>query len=66
MVPEALEAAKILEKEGINATVIDMHTIKPLDNDLVIEYAKKTKAIVTCENHQVTGGLGGDSGRTLK
>ena len=59
MVPEALKAAEILEKEGISVAVIDMHTIKPLDNDLVITYAKKTGAIVTCENHQVTGGLGG-------
>lgn len=59
MVPEALKAAKILEKEGIKAAVIDMHTIKPLDNDLVLEYAKKSGAIVTCENHQVKGGLGG-------
>jgi transketolase len=59
MVPEALKAAELLAEEGIKAAVIDMHTIKPLDNDLVIEYAKKTRAIVTCENHQVTGGLGG-------
>jgi transketolase len=59
MVPEALEAAKILKKEGIKAAVIDMHTIKPLDDDLVLKYAKKTHAIVTCENHQVKGGLGG-------
>ena len=59
MVPEALKAAEMLEKEGISAAVIDMHTIKPLDNDLVLAYAKKTGAIVTCENHQVTGGLGG-------
>ncbi len=59
MVPEALKAAKILAQEGIKAAVIDIHTIKPLDKKLVIEYAKKTKAIVTCENHQVTGGLGG-------
>jgi transketolase len=59
MVPEALKAAEILKKEGISAAVIDMHTIKPLDNELVLAYAKKTGAIVTCENHQVTGGLGG-------
>jgi transketolase len=59
MVPEALKAAELLAREGISAAVIDMHTIKPLDDDLVLSYAKKTKCIVTCENHQVTGGLGG-------
>jgi transketolase len=36
-----------------------MHTVKPLDNDLVLQYAEKTNAIVTCENHQIAGGLGG-------
>jgi len=59
MVPEALRAAELLEKSGISAAVIDMHTIKPLDAELVIDYAKKTGAIVTCENHQTSGGLGG-------
>ena len=59
MVPQALKAAEMLEKEGISAAVIDMHTIKPLDEDLVLSYAKKTGCIVTCENHQVIGGLGG-------
>ena len=57
MVPEALEAVESLSQEGISATVIDMHTVKPLDKDLVLEYAKKTGAIVVCENHQKTGGL---------
>lgn len=59
MVSEALVAAKELLKEGIKAAVIDMHTIKPLDEELVLTYAKKTHAIVTCENGQVNGGLGG-------
>ncbi len=59
MVPEALKAAQILKEQGISAAVIDMHTIKPLDNKLVLDYAQKTGAIVTCENHQVAGGLGG-------
>lgn len=59
MVPEAIKAAELLEAEGISAAVIDMHTIKPLDNELVLSYAEKTGAIVTCENHQVIGGLGG-------
>jgi transketolase len=57
MVPEALEAAKLLDAEGIKATVIDMHTIKPLDKDLVVKYAEKTGAVLVCENHQKKGGL---------
>lgn len=59
MVPEALRAAELLQQQGISAAVIDMHTIKPLDNQLVLRYAEKTGALVTCENHQVIGGLGG-------
>lgn len=58
MVPEALEAAQQLEKEGISAAVIDMHTIKPIDRELVLRYAEKTGAVVTCENHQVVNFLG--------
>jgi transketolase len=58
LVPEALKAHAILAREKISATVIDMPTIKPLDNELVIQYAQKTGAIVTCENHQVVNGLG--------
>ena len=58
MVGEALKAADALAEDGISAAVIDMHTLKPLDADLVIEYAKKTGAIVTCENHQIFNGLG--------
>lgn len=59
MVPEALKAAELLAEQGVNAAVIDMHTIKPLDEELVLTYAKKTGAVLTCENHQVTAGLGG-------
>lgn len=58
MVEESINAARILDHEGISATVIDMHTIKPLDNDLILEYAEKTGAVVTCENHQIINGLG--------
>ncbi len=58
MVNEALQASRNLEKEGISAAVIDMHTIKPLDEEIVLEYAKKTRGIVTCENHQIINGLG--------
>ncbi len=58
MVSEALKAAELLSKKGIEAAVIDFHTIKPLDYDLLLKYAKKTGFIVTAENHQITGGLG--------
>jgi transketolase len=58
MVNEALAAADVLGMQGISAAVIDMFTLKPLDKDLVLNYAQKTKAIVTCENHQVINGLG--------
>ena len=58
MVPESLKATELLAEEGIDAAVIDMHTVKPLDEKLVLEYAEKTGAILTCENHQVKGGLG--------
>lgn len=58
MVSEALKAAQILEKQGIDAQVINIHTIKPIDEKAVIEAAKKTGAVVTCEEHSVIGGLG--------
>lgn len=58
MVAEALEAYELLKKDGINARVINMHTIKPLDNEAVIRAAKETGAIVTAEEHSVIGGLG--------
>jgi transketolase len=58
MVTASLEAAEILGKEGISAAVIDMHTIKPLDEELVMKYAEKTGAIVTCEDAQRFNGLG--------
>ncbi|MCK9639960.1 MAG: transketolase family protein [Prolixibacteraceae bacterium] len=65
MVNEALAAQEQLEKEGISAAVIDMHTIKPIDTELVSRYAKKTGAIITCENHQVINGLGSAVAETL-
>jgi transketolase len=58
MVNEALAAQQLLLEKGISAAVIDMHTIKPIDAELVLKYAKKTGAIITCENHQVMNGLG--------
>ena len=58
MVNEALTAAETLEKEGISLRVIDMHTIKPIDKDIVVKAAKETKGIVTAEEHSIYGGLG--------
>lgn len=55
---EALEAAKMLEADGINAEVINIHTIKPLDRELVVASATKTGKVVTVEEHSVIGGLG--------
>lgn len=58
MVNEAMKAADILKNEGIDAEVINIHTIKPIDVEAVISSAKKTGAVVTCEEHNVIGGLG--------
>ncbi|MBD3204676.1 transketolase family protein [Candidatus Woesearchaeota archaeon] len=58
MVYEALIAAKMLAKKGIDLEVINCHTIKPLDMDTIIASAKKTKCVVTAEEHQQIGGLG--------
>ena len=55
----ALTAANELQKEGVNVVVLNNHTIKPMDIDAVVVLAKKTGAIVTVEEHQITGGLGG-------
>ncbi len=59
MVNTARKAAELLAAEGIDARVIDMHTIKPLDEELVLAAARETGAIVTSEEHSVIGGLGG-------
>ena len=58
MVEPALNAYEILKKDGISARIIDMFTIKPLDEKLVIKCAKETKAIITAEEHSIIGGLG--------
>lgn len=55
---EAIKAKEELEKQGINIRVIDMHTIKPIDKDLIIKSAKETKKIITIEDHSIIGGLG--------
>ncbi len=58
MVPYALEARELLKKDGIDAEVINIHTIKPIDRELIEKTARKTGAIVTAEEHNVNGGLG--------
>ena len=58
MVAMALEAKELLKAEGIDARVINIHTIKPLDTELIIKAAKETGAIVTAEEHNIIGGLG--------
>ena len=58
MVERALQAADILKEEGISARVINIHTIKPLDEEIILDAAKKTGAIVVAEEHSVIGGLG--------
>lgn len=64
-VNESLEAAKMLEADGISAQVINIHTIKPLDTELVVSAAKKTGKVVTVEEHSIIGGLGGAVAETL-
>ena len=58
MVSEAINAVEMLKSEGISARLINIHTIKPIDKDIIINAAKETGAIVTCEEHNVFGGLG--------
>ncbi|MEE1314200.1 MAG: transketolase family protein [Faecalimonas sp.] len=58
-VSESLLAAELLAAEGIDAEVINIHTIKPLDEELVLQSAAKTKKVVTVEEHSIIGGLGG-------
>jgi transketolase len=59
MVSESLKAADVLAEEGIEARIVNMHTIKPIDKDIIVRSAKETGAIVTAEEHQMNGGLGG-------
>lgn len=58
MTAEALDAAEILKEEGIDAEIINIHTIKPLDEELVIQSARKTGAVITAENGSIINGLG--------
>ncbi len=65
LVWEALEAAKALNEAGISAEVINIHTIKPLDEDAILKSVAKTKCVVTAEEHNFLGGLGESVARTL-
>ena len=65
MVHEALAAARMLRDEGIDATVIDMHTIKPIDKETLIDAANRCGAVVTAENHNIIGGLGSAAAEVL-
>jgi len=58
MIDQAMQAYDLLAAEGISARIIDIHTIKPLDADIIIKAAKETKGIVTAEEHSIIGGLG--------
>ncbi len=64
-VSEALKAAEFLKEQGIHAQIIDIHTIKPLDEELVVAAAQKTKRVFTVEEHSVIGGLGAAVSETL-
>ena len=57
-VAEALKAQEELKKQGIDIRVIDMHTIKPIDKEMIIKCAKETKKLVSIEDHNIIGGLG--------
>lgn len=58
MVAEAIKAQEILEQKGIHVRVVDIHTIKPIDKELIVKCAKETKRILTIEDHSIIGGLG--------
>ena len=58
VVAEAIKAKEMLEKEGIYIRVVDMHTIKPIDKEMIVKSAKETKKLISIEDHSVIGGLG--------
>jgi len=58
MVAEAIKAKEMLEEKGIHIRVIDMHTIKPIDKQMIVKCAKETKKLVSIEDHNIIGGLG--------
>jgi transketolase len=65
LVWEAIQAGEILEAQGIDAEILNIHTIKPLDVNSVLKSVRKTKCVVTCEEHQANGGLGDAVAQTL-
>jgi transketolase len=65
MVPEALKAADSLKSRGVSASVIDMHTIKPIDADTIVKFAQKTGRVITAEEHNVVGGMGSATAEVL-
>jgi len=65
MVDVAMDAYALLKKKGVSARIVDMHTIKPLDEELIRKCVKDTGAIITIEEHSVIGGLGGAIAETL-
>lgn len=65
MVPKALEAAETLETLGVNAAVVNMHTIKPFDSECILKMADQCKAIVSVEEHSIIGGLGSAVAETI-
>ena len=65
LVWEAIKAGEILAEQGIDAEIINIHTIKPLDTMAIIKSVKKTKCVVSCEEHQANGGLGDAIAQTL-
>ncbi len=58
LVNEAIKASEELSKEGIQVTLLNMATIKPIDKETILKYAKECRIVVTCEEHNVVGGLG--------
>ena len=64
-VAEALKACEVLSSKGINADLINIHTIKPIDEDIIIRSAKKTHLVVTAEEHSIIGGLGSAAAEVL-
>ncbi|HLQ06662.1 MAG TPA: transketolase family protein [Nitrososphaerales archaeon] len=58
MVPEALKAAESLKASGVSALVVDLHTVKPIDSEMIVEWAKRCGRVVTAEEHNIMGGMG--------
>lgn len=58
MVPEALQAAESLKASGVSASVVDLHTVKPIDSEMIVEWAKRCGRVVTAEEHNIMGGMG--------